>query len=173
MRVLQKFYEKVGLISDWSGKGVSILVPALILSVVIEVFARYALNSPTIWSYTVSYMMGTVIIALGMCYVYYHHANVRVDIFYTRLSRKWQLVIDTSLTAFLFFPLVFMLTKVWAQDTWHSYLCGDVPTQGIWYPPLWPFKALITIGFALLLLQGFAMFLKDVASLSKGGEEPW
>lgn len=173
MRIVRRIYECVGLISEWSGRAVSILVPALILSIVYEVLSRYAFNAPTIWSYTVSYMMGTIIIALGMCYVYYHNANVRVDVIYSRLSAKARLLIDTGITVLFFFPLIFMLTKVWAEDAWHAYVVNEVPIQGIWYPPLWPLKLGITLGFALLFLQGVATFLKDLAALLKGGRQPW
>jgi TRAP-type mannitol/chloroaromatic compound transport system permease small subunit len=173
MEVLRKFCEGVGRISVWTGHGVSFLLPALILSIVYEVISRYAFNAPTIWSFTVSYMMGTVIIALGMCYLHQERGNVRVDLFYNHFPRKVQLGLDIALTAVLFFPLTFMLTRVWVLDTVHAYVVGEVPVTGIFYPPLWPMKALVTIGFALLLLQGIANFIKDVASLAKGGEEPW
>ena len=173
MEVLRKFCEGVGRISVWTGYGVSFLLPALIISIVYEVIARYVFNAPTIWSFTVSFMMGTIIIALGMCYLHQERGNVRVDLFYNRFPRKLQLVLDISLTAVLFFPLTFMLTKVWLDDTIHAYVVGEVPITGIFYPLLWPMKALITAGFALLLLQGIANFVKDVASLAKGGKEPW
>lgn len=173
MRVLRKIYDAVGLLSERAGRVVSALVVVLIVSIVYEVFSRYALNDPTIWSYTVSYMVGTTIIAIGMCYVYYHNANVRVDVIYSRLPSKGKLLIDIVLTVVFFFPLVFMLTKVWAQDAWHAYVIEEVPVQTIWYPPLWPFKLAITLGFALLFLQGIGTFLRDLASLLKGGREPW
>ena len=173
MRVLRKIYTTVSLVSEWSGRAVSFLVPLLVVSIVYEVFSRYAFNSPTIWSYTVSYMTGTVIIAIGMCYLYYHNANVRVDVIYSRLPLKGKLLIDTLLTVVFFFPLIFMLTKVWVQNTWNAYVINEVPIQSIWYPPLWPFKLAITLGFALLFLQGLATFLRDLASLLKGGREPW
>jgi len=173
MEVLRKFCEGVGRISVWAGHGVSFLLPALIISIVYEVVVRYAFNSPTSWSFTISFMMGTIIIALGMCYLHESRGNVRVDLFYNRFPRKMQLGLDIGLTAVLFFPLVGMLTKVWVEDAIHAYVVGEVPVTGIFYPLLWPMKALIAIGFALLLLQGLANFVKDVASLAKGGEEPW
>ena len=173
MIVLRKIYDAIGQISEKSGRVVSFLVAVLIVSMVYEVFSRYAFNAPTTWSFTVSYMVGASIIALGMCYVHYHDANVRVDVIYSRLPRKGKLVIDTVLTVFFFFALVFMLTKMWAEDTWHAYVIKEVPTQSIWYPPLWPFKLVITLGFALLFVQGIATFLRDLASLLKGGREPW
>jgi len=173
MEVLRKFCEGVGRISRCTGYVVSFLLPALIISIVYEVIVRYVFNSPTSWSFTISFMMGTIIIALGMCYLHESRGNVRVDLFYNRFPRKLQLWLDVGLTTVLFFPLVGMLTKVWFDDTIHAYVVGEVPVTGIFYPLLWPMKALITIGFALLFLQGFANFVKDVASLAKGGEEPW
>ncbi|MBA7708593.1 hypothetical protein ES703_117495 [subsurface metagenome] len=120
MIVLRKIYDVIGLISERAGRAVSVLIVVLIVSIVYEVFCRYALNAPTMWSYTVSYMVGTTIIAIGMCYVYYHNANVRVDVIYSRLPLKGRLLIDTVLTVVFFFPLVFMLTKVWVEDTSRS-----------------------------------------------------
>jgi len=173
MTVIEKIYNRIGMISEWSGRTVRFLMIILVLNIVYDVSARYIFNAPTVWSYGLSYMTGTAIIAMGMCYVYYHHANVRIDIIYSRLPPKGKLLIDICLTVVFFFPLVFMLTKVWAQDTWQAYVLKEVSSETIWYPPLWPIKLVVTIGFVLLLLQGIAIFLKDVISLAKGGSEPW
>jgi len=173
MTVIEKLYNRIGMISEWSGRTVRFLMIILVLNIVYDVSARYIFNAPTVWSFGLSYMVGTAIIAMGMCYVYYHHANVRIDIIYSRLPPKGKLLIDICLTVVFFFPLVFMLTKVWAQDTWQAYVLKEVSSETIWYPPLWPIKLVVTIGFVLLLLQGIAIFLKDVISLAKGGSEPW
>ncbi len=173
MTVIEKIYNRIGMISEWSGRTVRFLMIILVLNIVYDVSARYIFNAPTVWSFGLSYMTGTAIIAMGMCYVYYHHANVRIDIIYSRLPPKGKLMIDVALTIVFFFPLVLMLTKVWAQDTWQAYVLKEVSSETIWYPPLWPIKLVVTIGFVLLLLQGIATFLKDVISLAKGGSEPW
>jgi len=173
MTVIEKIYNRMGMISEWSGRTVRFLVILLVLNIVYDVFARYLFNAPTIWSYGLSYMTGTAIVAMSMCYVYYHHANVRIDIIYSRLPPKGKLIVDVALTIVFFFPLVLMLAKVWAQDTWLAFVLEEVATETIWHPPLWPIKLVITVGFVLLFLQGVATFLKDVMSLAKGGEEPW
>jgi TRAP-type mannitol/chloroaromatic compound transport system permease small subunit len=173
MRVIQKIYNGIGLVSEWSGRVVMFLVIVLIVSIAYDVFMRYLLNAPTIWSYTLSYMLGTTIIALGLPYVYYHNANVRIDIIYSRLSPRGRLILDVILTVVLFFPLIFLLIRVFGQDTWEAYLCREVATESIWYPILWPFKMVVTLGFVLLFLQGIATFIRDVTSLAKGGNKPW
>jgi TRAP-type mannitol/chloroaromatic compound transport system permease small subunit len=173
MRLIQKIYDGIGLVSEWSGRVVMFAVATLIVTICYDVFARYLFNAPTMWSYTLSYMLGTSIIALGMPYVYYHNANVRVDVIYSKLSPKGRLVLDVVLTIFLSLPLIFMLTKVFGQDAWRAYVTHEVATESIWYPLFWPFKTVVTLSFALLFLQGIATFVKDVTCLTKGGKQPW
>jgi len=173
MRLIQKIYNGIGLVSEWSGRVVMFAVATLVVSICYDVFARYLFNAPTIWSYTLSYMLGTTIIALGMPYVYYHNANVRVDVIYSKLSPKGRLVLNVILTIFFFFPLIFMLTKVFGQDAWRAYVTHELATETVWYPPFWPFKLVVTLAFVLLFLQGITTFVKDVTSLAKGGNKPW
>jgi len=169
MRVLKKICDGIGVVSEWSGRVVMFLVVMLIVSIAYDVFARYLFNSPTVWSYTLSYMLGTSIIAIGLPYVYYHNANVRVDVIYSKLPPRGRLILDVVLTIFLFFPMVFLLIKVFGEDLWQAYLCGEVATDSIWYPILWPFKLVVTLGFVLLFLQGIATFIRDLERLFKGG----
>ena len=173
MRAIQKIYNCVSWANERSGRIISFLLIILVLNIVYDVFARYVFNAPTIWSFGLSYMTGTAIIAMGMGYVYYHNANVKIDIVYSRLPPKGRLIVDICFAAFCFLPLVFMLTRVWAQDTWQAYVLQEVAGETIWYPLLWPIKLVVTIGFGLLFLQGVATFLKDILSLAKGGKEPW
>lgn len=173
MKVIRRAYELVGSVSEWCGRLVMFLIPVLIVSVTYDVFARYLFNAPTIWSYTLSYMLGSTVIAIGLPYVYYHNSNVRVDIIYSRLSYRARRILDASLTLFVFFPLLFILTRVFARYAWESFVAGEVATESIWYPPFWPFKTVVTLGFVLLLVQGIATFARDVCWLVKGEREPW
>jgi TRAP-type mannitol/chloroaromatic compound transport system permease small subunit len=173
MALMERFYRGVGWLSEWSGRLVSYLMIPLVLNIVYDVFARYLFNAPTIWSFTLSYMLCTAIVSLGLAYVYYHNANVRVDLVYMHLPLKGKLVIDIGLTALVTFPLVLMLARVWALDAWHALLINELATETCWYPPLFPLKAIITIGFSLLFLQSVATLLRDLVWLRQGGEQPW
>jgi len=171
MRVLKKICDGIGVVSEWSGRVVMFLVVVLIVSIAYDVFARYLFNSPTVWSYTLSYMLGTSIIAIGLPYVYYHNANVRVDVIYSKLPPRGRLILEVVLTILLFFPMVFLLIKVFGEDLWQAYLCGEVATDSIWYPTVWPFKLVITLGLVFLFLQGIATFIGNLQRLFKGGNE--
>lgn len=173
MTFLKRVYDGVGWLSEWSGRIVSIAIPVLILTVCYDVFMRYIFNAPTSWSYELSYMLGTAVISLGLPYVHYHASHIRVDLIYSRLSAMSRLVLDVFLTAFLFFPLVLMWTRVFGTNAWQSFVNQEVSYDSMWYPVLWPFKLVIFLGFLLLLIQGIATFARDVATLTKGGEQPW
>jgi TRAP-type mannitol/chloroaromatic compound transport system permease small subunit len=173
MNALRKFYDGVCWVSEHTGRLVSFLMILLVLNIVYDVFARYLFNSPTNWSFMLSAMTGTAIISLGMAYVYRHNANVRVDIIYSHFPLRVRLLIDIGLTVIVFFPLTFMLTRVWALDLVHAIRIGEISTETIWYVPLWPIKTIITIGFGLLFIQGVATFIRDLLWLRRGGEKPW
>ena len=173
MTFLKRIYDIVGTISEWSGRIVSVAVPILIVTITFDVFMRYLFNSPTVWSFELSYMLGTAVISLGLPFVHYHASHVRVDIVYSRLNPRARLTLDVVLTAVLFFPLVYIWTRIFAVNGWHSFIEHEISYDSMWYPALWPFKLVIFLGFLLLLIQGAATFMRDVLSLAKGGERPW
>ena len=56
----------VDAISTWVGKAFSWLIVLLMVTVVVEVFKRYALNAPTAWIFDASNMMyGTLFMMCG------------------------------------------------------------------------------------------------------------
>ncbi len=173
MLLIERFYRWVGWLSDWTARLASYLLIILVLNIVYDVFARYVFTAPTIWSFTLSYMICTAIVSLSLAYVYHHNANVRVDLIYSHLPLRGRLAVDVGLTALVTFPLMFMLARVWAFDAWHSLIIGEVATETTWYPPLFPVKAAITVGFTLLFLQSIATFLRDLVWWRQGGEQPW
>ena len=173
MSLVEKIYRGVGLVSGWSGRVASFLVVILVISITYDVFMRYALNAPTTWSYPLSYMLGGCVVVLGMPYVYYRNANVRIDVIYSRLPPKTKLALDICLSFLVFFPTVFVLVTIFGEDAWHAYVIKEVAIETIWYPILWPFKTLMALGLGLLFLQGITTLIKDIVSLTKGGTESW
>jgi TRAP-type mannitol/chloroaromatic compound transport system permease small subunit len=173
MKIIQKIYNGIGLLSEWSGRAVRWLLVPLIISIAYDVFMRYVFNAPTIWSFELSYMLGATLIMVGFAYVLYHRGHVSVDLIYSKFPRKVQLIIDIVLTVIFFFPLFFMLTKVSVEHAFWSCSVNETATESVWYPIIWPFKIAVALGFALLFLQGVANFLKDVMALIQGGGEPW
>ncbi len=75
---------------------------------------------------------------------------------------------DVICAIFLFFPLMiimFKLSVTWAMKAWKIH---EVMFNSFWYPPAAPYRTLFSIGLLLLILQGFAKFIRDLYFLIKG-----
>jgi len=174
VKLSKKVFDLLGKVSEWSARIVMWLVILLIIIVSYDVLMRYMFNAPTKWQFVLSYMLFATSVALGWAYVHYVGGNVRVDVLYTRFPTRVKLIIDTLFTLIFFFPSFSLLSYVFIRDAWYAYSIGEKVTfHGIWYPITWPYKTAIALGFCLLLVQGIAIFLRDMISLAKGGGKPW
>ena len=104
LKAIQKISKGISSVSEWTGKTARWLVIIIIAVVVYEVFVRYALNSPTSWAWSLSYMLGACMYALGFSYNWLHNSNVRVDAIYQKFSPRLKLIIDILFTFFFCFP---------------------------------------------------------------------
>ena len=160
----------VDRISTWVGKAFAWLIVALMLMVVIEVFKRYAMNAPTAWVFDASNMMyGTLFMMCG-AYTLAQNGHVRGDFFYGSAKPRTQATLDLVLFILFFIPGVIALT--WAGWTYAvDSLAIREQTFNADPLPLYPFKAIIPIAGAIVLLQGVAEIARCVICL-KTGEWP-
>lgn len=161
-----KILDWIDALSDRSGKLVAYLIPVLIIVEVYEVVARYGFGSPTIWAHALSAMLFGAFILLGGAYTLRHNGHVNMDIIYTRLSARGRALLDI-VTFLLFLAFIgVLLWKGWGM-AWRSIrLLEHDSTE--WAPPLYPFKLMLPVGAALLLLQGLAKLARDVRILIRG-----
>jgi TRAP-type mannitol/chloroaromatic compound transport system permease small subunit len=96
-----------------------------------------------------------------------------VDIISMRFPAKTRAILEVVFTILFFFPLFYILTKLFVQDAFFALATNQVDNTSAWSPITWPYKMVIAAGMVFLLLQGTATFLKDVLILRKGGGEPW
>lgn len=130
-----------------------------------EVVMRYAFNSPTMWSYETSMMIGGTTFAIGWAYVHKYHGHIRVDVFYERLSPRVKAILDVFFALFLLFPLLVLFIGISVSYMWQAWLIGEVSCESYWYPPLAPFRTVVAIGFCLFTLQAVAQFIRDLHML--------
>jgi TRAP-type mannitol/chloroaromatic compound transport system permease small subunit len=170
MKFIRKIGKGIDSVSEWSGRVAKWLVALLIVAIVYDVFMRYFFNAPTNWSFIVSYMLGSSTIVLGLPYVYYHKSHIRVDTIYLKFSAKFRLLLDLITSILLDLPLLFVLVYIFMPDTIQAYRIGEPAIESTWYPKLWPFKMVISLGLCLALLQSIVIFVRDINSLSRGNK---
>lgn len=154
-------------ISQWSGRVICVFCLTLVLLLTYEVFMRYVLNSPTIFSYEVATMMGVTIGAGGLAYTHLHHGHVRVDVFWRLLSPRGKAIADIVGSLIFFFPLIITVTYFSAAWTQVSFIDHEVMTKTYLYPPAWPVRAVMALGFFMFIPQGISKFIRDVYTVKR------
>jgi len=89
--------------------------------------------------------------------------HVRMDLFYTRWSKKGKAVADVI----TFIPLViYMVILLWGgvQGIIYSITYKQV-TYSAWAPQVTPIKIFMVLGIVLMFLQVISELIKDIADL--------
>lgn len=130
-----------------------------------EVLARYVFNSPTNWAHEGMFLMFGMQYLLAGGYVLSRNGHVRVDVFYTRFSARGKALVDVLTSVFFF---IFAATLAWTGWVFFmdSFEVKEVSFTE-WGIQYWPVKFALPLGAALLLLQGAAHLLGDIATLMR------
>ena len=150
---------------DWSGRTVSWLSLFLVLITFIVVVLRYVFDSGSIALQEVTTYLHATIFLGGMAYTLQQDAHVRVDIFYSRCSRRSKAWIDLFGALFLLLP--FMLFISWVSwiyivDSW-SVLEGSREAGGL--PGVFLLKSLILVMTFLLSLQAGTQIARNIQTI--------
>ena len=155
--------------SEWTGKTLSWLSLAMVLLTFAVVVLRYAFDLGWIsMQESITYLHATLFM-LGAGYTLKRDAHVRVDIFYQRFSPRGKAWVDLLGTLFLLVPVcgfIFWVSWEYVAESWHVWE-GSREAGGL--PGVYLLKTLILLLPALLLLQGIALFLRNLLFLL--GEE--
>jgi TRAP-type mannitol/chloroaromatic compound transport system permease small subunit len=172
MKAFQAVIDRVGSVSNWSGKLVSWINVVLIITISYDVIMRYVFNAPTDWSYTLSYMLGATMFCIGQAYVQRINGHVRVDLLYVKFSPRTKLLLDVLFTILFFLPTFFMVSRNLWINFFYAFHVKEKAIHSTWYPLTWPYKLLIAIGFTLFFIQGLVRLIQDLRALAKGGASP-
>ena len=165
---VQTFLYTIDGITTWLGKAAAWLIMALMGLVCIEVVKRYALNMPTAWVFDASNMLYGSLFMLAGAYALAQNAHVRGDFLYSSMRPRTQAAFDLVLYIVFFLPGIAALLYAgyrYAALSWRIHEHSTVTADG---PPLYPFKTVIPIAGALLMLQGLAEIVRCLACLRTG-----
>ena len=162
-----KLLRTADLISTWIGKAFAWLIVTLMLMVCIEVFKRYILNAPTGWIYDASNMMYGTLFMMAGAYTLAQDGHVRGDFLYGSMKPRRQATLDLVLYFVFFLPGIMALT--WAGWTYfQESLAMHETTFNATPIPIYPFKLIIPIAGAIVLMQGVAEMIRCVVCLQTG-----
>jgi len=143
-----------------------------VLNYVFEVVSRYAFNAPTNWVHEASFLMFGVMYTLGGAALFLADGHVRVDVFYTKWSRRGRAGADivTSVLSAIFLVSIFITGWLfWAQGldqnilpSWLAMGYNMDISQSEWQIAYWPIKFAIPFGAFLVILILISRFVKDI-----------
>ncbi len=141
---------------------------ALVLVLFTEVVLRHVFIAPTMWAHDTARMLLATIATMGLAYTHRHDGHVRIDLLYRRLSPRGKAVLNVVCALLLFFPVVIIFVYAGYHALIASWIRGEVLGGSFWYPPAWPIRTVVFVGFCLFLLQGVANFTRDLYTLARG-----
>jgi TRAP-type mannitol/chloroaromatic compound transport system permease small subunit len=165
---MQRLLIGIDRISAFAGKTAGWAIVVLTAVICYEVFARYLFRAPTSWAYDTSYILYGTLFMLAGAYTLSRGGHVRADFLYRSLSPRGQAMIDLPLYVLFFIPGIVAL--IWfGWGFFHiSYLQNERSSVTPDGPLIWPFKFLIPLSGALMLLQGIAEMIRCVITLRTG-----
>src|SRR5512147_1190504 len=165
---MQKLLLSIDKLSTWIGQAFSWLIIGLTLMITWEVFSRYALDNPHAWAFDLMIQMYGTLFMMAGAYTLSKNGHVRGDVLYGFFRPRTQATIDLILYVVFFLPGVFALTYAgyfYASESWAINEHSNVTAEG---PPIYPFKTVIPVAGAFLLLQGIVEIIRCTICLRDG-----
>ena len=165
---MQKLLLFVDKVSTWVGHAFSFFIVVLTLLVSWEVFSRYALGSPHAWAFDAMIMLYGTLFMMAGAYTLSKNGHVRGDVLYGFFTPRAQAAIDLTLYIVFFMPGVIALTYsgyFYASESWAIKESSNITAGG---PPYYPFKTVIPLAGAFILVQGIVEIVRCVICLKQG-----
>jgi TRAP-type mannitol/chloroaromatic compound transport system permease small subunit len=165
---MQKLLLFVDGVSTWVGKAFSWLIVALTLLISWEVFSRYALDHPHPWAFDAMIMLYGTLFMMAGAYTLSKNGHVRGDVLYGFFPPRLQAGLDLALYILFFIPGV--VAFVWAgynyaAESWAINEHSNITAEG---PAIYPFKTIIPVAGAFILVQGIVEIIRCVICLKQG-----
>src|SRR3954468_12782119 len=151
---MQKLMLAIDKVSTFVGQALAWLIVVLTLLISWEVFSRYVLSNPHAWAFDVMLMCYGTMFMMAGAYTLSKNGHVRGDVLYGFFPPRLQAALDLIL--YILFFISGVVALVWAGyryagEAWTINEHPNITADG---PPIYPFKTIIPIAGAVLLLQG-------------------
>lgn len=164
MQVLLKLSGWIDAVTERIGKAAYWLTLIAVLVSSGNAMIRYIFNnSSNAWLELQWYLFSAVFLFCGG-YALLHGSHVRIDVVYSRFSRRLQLWIDILGTIFFLMPMALLILYLSWPVFVNAYNQNEVSTNagGL---IIWPARLLLPVGFFLLSVQGISELIKRIAVL--------
>lgn len=154
---LDRFIDRVGRITGWCAF-------ALVCVMSFNVLLRYMFRTGSVAMQEMEWHLMAPICLLGLSYALLHDGHVKVDILYGRFPPRLQRIVDL-VSMILVCAVVAILIYLSIPYVEQSYSIGEQSPDPGGLTHRWVLKALLPLGFGLLLIQSLAATIRALVAV--------
>ncbi len=150
-------------INEWIGS--FIVAPAVFLFILVifsNVIMRYVFNTSFVFMAELEWHVFAFIFLMGAGFTLLHDGHVRVDIFYSTMDRKKQAYINFFGVLLFLLPSCYLVLTTTIPWVIVSYKIGEISIDPGGIPARFLLKAILPMGYFLMLIQGVSLFIKSL-----------
>jgi TRAP-type mannitol/chloroaromatic compound transport system permease small subunit len=166
MEFLKKIVAFCDAVNEWIG---SYLVSAAVFLFIAIIFSnvilRYVFNTSSVFAAELEWHLFAFIFLMGAGYTLRHDNHVRVDIFYSLMDTKKKALVNVFGVFLFLIPSCYLVLTTTIPWVITAYQVGEVSIDPGGIPARFLLKAVLPVGYFLLLLQGLSLLIKSVCML--------
>jgi len=140
-------------------------VVLFILVIFSNVILRYVFNTSFVFMSELEWHIFAFLFLMGAGYTLLHEGHVRVDIFYSLMDRKKKALINFFGVLLFLIPSCYVVLTTTIPWAIVSYQIGEVSIDPGGIPARFIIKAVLPLGYFLMLIQGVILGIKSFCIL--------
>lgn len=164
-QLLLKIENSIGFLNEVVGRLASYFTFTLVLLVCFDVTVRYLFNDTQAWIMELEWHLFALIFLLGAGYTLKHDHHVRVDLFYTKFSKKDKALVNLIGAVLFLIPWCLLIIIYGWQYAETSYIIAEGSPDPGGLPARYVIKFAIVVGIGFLLLQGIASVCNSIRTI--------
>ncbi len=165
---MQKVSHILQLINKTLGDFFSWSTALLVITIMLDVIMRYVFSRSFIWITELETYFFAITFMLAGGYAYANEKHVRVDLFYSKWSKRKKAIIDLLGTFLFLLPWCIISIHVCYKYFYASFKIGESSAQAGGLAAVYLLKLIILLGFILLLIQAVAVILNSIFTIFSG-----
>ena len=163
-RLIDGMSERIGRAVAWA------IFAAILISAANAVVRKLFNMSSNAWLEAQWYLFGAAFM-LAAAYTLKQNEHIRIDIFYGTRTRRTQHWIDLFGHVFFLLPFAALMSWMLVPYAFEAWRIGQISTNagGL---IIWPARAVLALGFLLLLAQAISEIIKKIAVMQGLLEDP-
>ena len=163
IRAAKTYVKYIDATSRFVGKVVMYLIFVMMGILLYDTIMRTVFGRPNIWAVELTQFFMAAYYLLGGGFTLLVGGHVRMDLFYSRWTKKGKAIADVI----TFVPLlIYMIILLWGgvQGIQYAIQYKQV-TYSAWAPQVTPIKLFMVAGIFLMFLQVISELIKDIADI--------